>query len=126
MTGAAIHVAVPRAVDRRGRTATAGDDAWVRSLIEQVLFTAPGERVNRPDFGAGVAQLLFAGNDATLAAATQVTVKGALQAWLGDLVEVREVRVGGDEATLDVTVAYVPRRGGDAGTVTVATFRGPR
>jgi phage baseplate assembly protein W len=125
MNGPVIHVGAPRAIDQRGRTGTVGGDAWVRSLIEQVLFTAPGERVNRPEFGAGLAQLLFAGNDATLAAATQVTVQGALQAWLGDLVEVREVRVGGDEATLAVTVAYVPR-GGEAGAPTVATFRGPR
>ena len=82
----------------------------MRDLIEQVLFTAPGERVNRPTFGSGVMQLVFAPNSDTLAAATQVSVQAALQQWLGNLVQIEAVRVENDEATLNVTIQYVVRR----------------
>ena len=77
--------------DTRGRTAETGDDAHIRDLIEQVLFTAPGERVNRPTFGSGLMQLVFAPNSDTLAATTQFLVQGALQQWLGDLIIVEAV-----------------------------------
>ena len=117
-----IHVGSPRAADQRGRTRLVDRDAWIRSLIEAVLFTAPGERVNRPDFGSGLAQLVFAGNNEALAAATQVTVQGSLQTWLADLAEVRSVVVATDDSRLDVTVTYLPR---GATAPTTATFRSP-
>jgi phage baseplate assembly protein W len=109
-------------IDARGRTAGAGSDAHVRDLIEQVLFTAPGERVNRPQFGSGLLQLVFAGDDGALAAATQVAVEGALQTWLGGVVEVQEVRVTTREAALDVSVSYVVRATGERA---VETLRRP-
>lgn len=96
--------------DTRGRTAETNDDKHIRDMIEAVLFTAPGERVNRPTFGSGVLQLLFAPNGDALAAATQLTVQGALQQWLGELIAVEAVDVQSDEATLQVTVQYVVRR----------------
>ena len=68
----------PYHFDGRGRTAATSNDAHMRDLIEQVLFTAPGERVNRPDFGSGLMQLVFAPNSDELAAATQFLVQGAL------------------------------------------------
>ena len=92
--------------DPRGRSAAADDDKHIRDLIEQVLFTAPGERVNRPSFGSGLMQLVFAPNSDALAAATQVTVQGALQQWLGDLVQVEAVDVRFYYAMLHVTVQY--------------------
>jgi phage baseplate assembly protein W len=96
--------------DGRGRTAgTTGDD-HIRDLIEQVLFTSPGERVNRPDFGSGLMQLVFAPNSQELATATQFLVQGALQKWLGDLILVEAVQVESEEATLRVSVRYVVRR----------------
>ena len=58
----ATNLRYPYQFDARGHTATADEDAWIRGLIEQVLFTAPGERVMRPDFGCGLAQLVFAPN----------------------------------------------------------------
>jgi phage baseplate assembly protein W len=100
----------PFHIDGRGRTAAADDDDHVRDMIEQVLFTAPGERVNRPTFGSGVMQLLFAPNGDALAAATQFTVQGALQQWLGDVVLVEAVDVEADEGVLRVNVQYVVRR----------------
>lgn len=107
-----MNVDFPFHFDGRGRTAEAEADAHVRDLIEQVLFTAPGERVNRPTFGCGLMQLVFAPNSDELAAATQFLVQGALQQWLGDLIQVHEVAVESEEATLRVTVEYVLRRDG--------------
>lgn len=100
-------IAFPFRVDGRGRTASADRDEHVRDLIEQVLFTAPGERVNRPDFGSGLLQLVFAGNSEELAAATQFLVQGALQKWLREVVRVEDVTVESEESTLAVTVRYV-------------------
>jgi len=102
-----MHVDYPYRTDSRRRTATTGDDDWVRDLIEQVLFTVPGERVNRPDFGCGLLQLVFAPNSSELAAATQFTIASALQQWLGEIIQVRDVRVEADDAILHVTVEYV-------------------
>lgn len=93
-----------------GRTAGTSDDEHLRDLIEQVLFTSPGERVNRPTFGTGLLQLVFAPNDEALAAATQLTVQGALQQWLGDRIQVTGVGVDSGDSTLTVTVTYVVRR----------------
>jgi uncharacterized protein len=93
-----------------GRTAQAGGDDRIRELIEQVLFTSPGERVNRPSFGSGLLQLIFAGQDDELAHTTQGLVQAALQQWLGDLIQLEAVRVESQDACLNVTVQYVVRR----------------
>ncbi len=95
--------------DGRGRTAGASRDDHIRDLIEQVLFTAPGERVNRPTFGSGVLDLVFEPNSATLGAATQLAVQGALQQWLGDLILVEAVQVDQQDSTVQVAVQYVVR-----------------
>ena len=100
----------PYHVDGRGRTALAAREDHVRDLIEQVLFTSPGERVNRPTFGCGLMQLVFAPNSPELAAATQLQVQGALQQWLGDVIQVEAVRVQAVDARLEATVQYVIRR----------------
>jgi phage baseplate assembly protein W len=100
----------PYGVDARGRTATTSEDDHIRDLIEQVLFTAPGERVNRPTFGSGLLQLVFAPNSDALAAATQMTVQAALQEWLGDRIEVQDVTVEAVDSTLTATVVYAIRR----------------
>ena len=105
-----MQIDYPFHFDGRGRTAQTGSEDHIRDLIEQVLFTSPGERVNRPTFGSGVMQLLFAPNSDALASATQLTVQGALQQWLGDLILVESVDVENDDATLRVHVQYVVRR----------------
>jgi phage baseplate assembly protein W len=104
-----MNVDYPFHVDARGRTAEASDEDHIRDMIEQILFTVPGERVNRPTFGSGVMQLVFAPNSDALAAATQIQVQSALQQWLGDLIEVGEVEVTNDDATLNVLIRYVLR-----------------
>jgi len=105
-----MQIDYPFRFDSRGRTADTSEGDHVRDLIEQVLFTTPGERVNRPTFGSGVLQLVFAPNSDALAAAAQLTVQGALQQWLGDLIQVEAVQVESQDATLRVTVQYVLRR----------------
>ncbi|WP_416138201.1 GPW/gp25 family protein [Halomonas sp. HK25] len=105
-----IRVHFPYQFDGRGRTREADEATWVRGLIEQVLFTAPGERVMRPDFGSGLRELVFAPNSPELAATTQFLVQGALQQWLGDLITVEAVEVEAVDARLSVTVQYVVRR----------------
>lgn len=105
-----IHVAYPYRVDGRGRTALADDARYVRDLIEGVLFTSPGERVNRPDFGSGLLQLVFAPNGDVLAGVVETTVRAALQQHLADLVGVQAVGVSAEDGRLEVTVAYVLRR----------------
>jgi len=105
-----VNVDFPYRIDARGRTADVDDDAHVRDLIEQVLFTAPGERVNRPTFGSGLLGLVFEPNSEALAAATEHTVHGALQLWLGEIILVEGVDVTSDEGRLEVTVRYVVRR----------------
>lgn len=105
-----MEIAYPFHLDAKGRTASADHEAHVRDLIEQVLFTAPGERVNRPDFGSGLMQLVFAPNSDELATATQFLVQGALQQWLGDLIQVEAAEIISEDATLRVTVRYTIRR----------------
>jgi len=105
-----MQIDYPFHFDGRGRTAQTGSEDHIRDLIEQVLFTSPGERVNRPTFGSGVMQLLFAPNSDALASATQLTVQGALQQWLGNLILVEAVDVENDDAALRVHVQYVVRR----------------
>ena len=114
-----MNLAYPYQFDGRGRTAEADEEAYIRGLIEQVLFTAPGERVMRPDFGSGIMQLVFAPNSPELAATTQFLVQGALQQWLGSLIALDTVNVEAVDATLRVTVRYVIRR---TQTAQVATF----
>lgn len=78
----------------------------IRDLIEQVLFVTPGERVNRPEYGTGLMQFVFAGaGDETIAAA-QFMVQSSLQKWLGDLIDVEEVEVTSVDSKLNITVAY--------------------
>jgi uncharacterized protein len=93
-----------------GRTATTGTDDHIRDMIEQVLFTNPGERVNRPGFGCGLLQLIFSPNSPELATATQFLVQGSLQQWLGDLIQVDSVDVQSEDSTLRVTIAYTVRQ----------------
>src|SRR5436190_9079194 len=100
-----MNVNFPFEFDGRGRTRDP-HDAYVRQLVEQVLFTSPGERVNLPDFGSGLLQLPFAPNSVELAAATQFTVQAALQKWLAQYITVQSVVAVSNDAVLTVTVSY--------------------
>lgn len=108
-----MNIDFPFHFDALGRTAATGDDDHIRDMIEQLLFTSPGERVNRPDFGSGLQQLVFAPNSPELAAALQFAVQAALQRWLDDLIEVQEVAAVSQDAVLRVVVQYAVRGNGE-------------
>jgi phage baseplate assembly protein W len=95
--------------DGRGRTAATGRDDHVRDMIEQLIFTNAGERVNRPDFGSGLLQLVFAPNSPELATTVQFTLQAALQQWLGDVIIVRNLTVSAVDAELTVDLTYMLR-----------------
>ena len=114
-----MQVNFPYRFDARGRTAGADEADHIRDLIEQVLFTHPGERVMRPDFGSGLLQVVFAPNSEVLAGTTQVLVQSSLHRWLGEWILVQSVQVDAVDSTLRVTVQYVIRR---TGTRVVGTF----
>lgn len=100
------HIAFPYRTDGRGRSFEAARQAWLHGLIEQLLFTVPGERVNRPDFGCGLMQLVFAPNSPELAVTVQALVQASLQQWLGHLLRIDEVAASSEDATLRVSVRY--------------------
>ena len=100
----------PYQFDGRGRTGLSSEDEYIRELIEQVLLTAPGERVMRPDFGSGVRQLLFGAASPEIATTTQYLVQGSLQQWLADLITVEAVEVEARGSALLVNVQYIIRR----------------
>jgi phage baseplate assembly protein W len=108
-----MNVDFPMHFDGRGRTASTDDSDHVRDMIEQFLLTSPGERVNRPDFGSGLLQMVFAPNSPELAAALQFTIQAGLQQWLGDVIEVQRVEVTSEEATLRVALDYLIRQTGE-------------
>ena len=96
----------PFAFDGRGRTDVSAAGDHVRDLIEQVLFTSPGERVMRPDFGSGLLELVFEPNGTALAATTQMLVTAALSQHLSHLIAVQNVEVEANDGTLVVSVRY--------------------
>lgn len=102
-------IGFPWVIGDDGRTAAVDRRRHVRDLIELVLFTAPGERVNRPTFGSGLLQAVFGPASDEVAATAQVLVQSALQQWLGELIEVEAVEVEHEDARLAVTVQYVLR-----------------
>jgi phage baseplate assembly protein W len=105
-----MNIDFPFHFDNSGRTASTSEDDHIRDMIEQFLFTNAGERVNRPDFGSGVLQLVFAPNSPELASALQFTIQAGLQRWLGDLIEVQALEVSSEDATVRVNVRYRVRR----------------
>jgi len=112
----------PWHIDGRGRTGSTTPDEHVRDLIEQVLLTSPGERVMRPDFGAGLLALVFEPGGFAVAATSQYLVQSALERTLADVIRVEAVEVEAVDSALVVTVAYVTRRTDGRA---VATFRVP-
>ena len=113
-----MNIDFPWRFDQRGRTAATDDDDHIRDMIEQLLFTNPGERVNRPDFGSGLLQMVFAPNSSELASALQFTMQAALQRYLGDLIDLQNLQVSAQDSTLNVVVQYVVRRTQQGSTAT--------
>lgn len=101
----------PFAIDAaRGRLAEEEDYAeHVEQLMKQVLFTAPGERINRPDFGCGIKRLVFAPNSVVTAALAQVAIYQSLTKWLGAAIDVNDVKAAALDERLEITIAYTLR-----------------
>ena len=120
-----MQIDFPYHFDGRDRTATADEPHHIRDLIEQILFTNPGERVNRPDFGGGVLQLLFAPASPEAAATAEFMIRGALQQHLGQRIALDEVTTTASEATLTITISYQILRSGVQATEAFTVEAGP-
>ncbi len=108
-----LDVAFPYRIDSRGRSAEAGYDDHVRDMIELLLFTSPGERVMRPEFGCGLGDLVFEPNSPELAASLQISVQAALQRWLGDVIDVVDLDIDSTDGRLTVRLEYAVRSLGE-------------
>lgn len=103
----------PLRIGPTGRTALADEAAHARTLIEQVLFTVPGERVHRPTFGCGILALVFEPNRPELAATIELLAQAALQQWLADRIDVEGVDAVVEDSSLRVSVRYRLRSDGE-------------
>ncbi len=101
-----MNITYPYGFDSSGRTAQTDLPSHIRDMIEELLLTSPGERVNRPTFGCGVMQLIFAPNSDALTATQQQVIQASLQQWLSDLIRVNAVDVSAQDSTLLITIRY--------------------
>ncbi|HEV2708096.1 MAG TPA: GPW/gp25 family protein [Pyrinomonadaceae bacterium] len=113
-------LAFPFTINNLGRVATLEGDDRIRAKIIQVLLTAPGERVNLPEFGCGLRELVFDPNNEILAATTEFAVSKALVRWLGDEIIVEQVDINSGEERLELEVVYVRRDRLETGRVKIA------
>ncbi|OUL98512.1 GPW/gp25 family protein [Variovorax sp. JS1663] len=102
-----MNIDFPFHFDAHGRTAAAPDADHVRDMIELLLFTRPGERVNRPDFGSGLMDAVFEPNSPERATAIEFTTRAALQRHLGDVIVVQKFGVTADGAVLRLELDYL-------------------
>ena len=110
------NLSAPFRIDGTGRTATSDDfGRHARDMIEAVLFTAPGERINRPDFGSGLSELLFDSNNPALETAADFLIRSAIQKHLSDILTVTELSLQRAEGVVEITLSYVLRETGEAG-----------
>ena len=120
-----MQIDFPFHFDLQKRTATTSPEDNVRDMIEELLFTSPGERVNRPEFGSGLLQLVFAPNSPELAAALEFTAKAALQQYLGSVIEVRSLEVTVEDASLGVDLQYALRSTGETRDISLTRSTTP-
>lgn len=102
----AIWLDYPFHADATGRSAVVAEDEHIHDMIEQILFTNPGERVMRPDFGCGLKQLVFMPASDALAASTQQLVQGSLMRWLEGIVAIEQTKVLVGDGSIEVTVVW--------------------
>ena len=112
-----MNIKYPYQFNPLGRTATSDDDLHIKDMMYQLLFTSPGERVNRPNFGCGLLQAVFEPNSNEMAATTQYLVQGALNQWLSHLIQVKEVSINTKDSSLEVKVNYTLLRNKENNTV---------
>ena len=105
-----MNIDYPFRFNRQGRTAATTYADHIRDMVAQLLFTVPGERVNRPGLGSGLLQMVFEPNSPELAATLQVLVQSNLNQYLGELIQLEAVEVKSQDASLIITVRYLIRR----------------
>ena len=108
-----MNIDYPFHFDVHGRTAATTDADHVRDMIELLLLTAPGERVNRPDFGSGLMQQVFAPNSPEIAAALEFSTRAGIQRWLGDVIDVQKLAFTAVDSTLSAELVYVIKDSGE-------------
>ena len=113
-----MQIEYPLTIRREGQIAGADEDAHILQMIKQVLFTNPGERVNRLDFGCGLYGMLFEPMSDEMISVTQALVRGNLVKWLGDLIQIEQLTVEAQDSTLAVGITYVVLRSGQRHSVT--------
>lgn len=114
-----MDIAFPYQLTPQGTTAVAASaDDHIEQMLEQLLFTRPGERVNRPTFGCGLLDLVFSPGSPEVAAALSITVSAAVQQELSDLVKIQSVDVTWAAGTLQAVLSYVVLATGAAVTQT--------
>jgi hypothetical protein len=113
---------VPFQIGELGAPRAAGRVTAVRQMIEQLLFTLPGERVNRQDFGCGVQRLVFTGASEETAVATEYVIRVGLSRFLADVLTVDAVRVTVQDVTLVIDILYTLV---ETGEELAETFRRP-
>jgi uncharacterized protein len=106
----AAYTAFPYRIGANGLTASATSDDHLAQLIEQVLFVEPGERVNRPQFGCALRQLVFSGRNTEITAVVGALVQGALRQWLGDLIQLQSVDIDVSDQRISVDIRYADLR----------------
>jgi hypothetical protein len=114
-----VNVRYPYGFDASGHTAACDDTDHIEQMLEQLLFTNPGERVMQPNFGSGVAQLVFAPNSPQLAATVEYTMQGAIQQYLGDIIALQNLTVTADDSTLTIDIGYIVRNTGQSASLTL-------
>ncbi len=100
----------PFAITESGSISATGGDEAIRGKIIQVLFTAPGERVNMPEFGCGLFNLVFEPNDTILAAAAEFSIVQALSRWMKEDILVEQVQVDKNEESITIQIVYSDRK----------------
>ncbi len=119
-----LYLAFPLQIGLDGLPASTGYAEHVRQMIEELLFTNPGERLNRPRLGVGLLRLVFGPNDDEIATATQFLIQNELQTWLSEHIRVTSVQtasvVDARGSSLEITVQYTLLK---TGQPQEATFR---
>ncbi|HLY02216.1 MAG TPA: GPW/gp25 family protein [Candidatus Cybelea sp.] len=114
-----MNVRYPYGFDSSGHTAQCADTDHIDQMLEQLLFTNPGERVMQPNFGSGVMQLVFAPNSPQLAATVEYTMQGAIQQYLGDIIALQQLTVTAEDSTLTIDIGYIVRSTGQSASLTL-------
>jgi uncharacterized protein len=109
----------PYRIDATGRTLTVDPVQHVADLVELVVMTEPGERVNLPNFGAGVQPLVFGALGGQLVSNTEAMIAGALTQWLDSYIVNQSVTVSAEMASLIIQITYEVRTRGITVTQTI-------